>query len=172
MFCSRCYSFTMRIRRHRPAPALTISPAEALFVVEAMTLDGRIDQQTLADYRNRYQEEIRQIESRLAQLRALAGQLAPVVAGAAVAAVAPAAARAARRAVSKKRSATAGAKAGAKTTLSPERREIQRLQGEYLGLMHRIPKTIVKQRFGRKAIDAKGKEAVVAEMRAYIQAKG
>jgi hypothetical protein len=166
----------MRIRRRRSVSTLSISPAEALFVVEAMTLDGRIDQKTLAEYRNRYLEEIRSIESRLAQLRALAGQVAPVVAGAAVAVVAPVAVRAARRAVSGASTAKAGGKRQARKTakksLSPERQEIQRLQGEYLGLMHRIPKSIVKQRFGRKAIEAKGKEAVVAEMRAYIQAKG
>jgi hypothetical protein len=170
----------MRIRRRRSVPALSISPAEALFVVEAMTLDGRLDQQTLVDYRNRYAEEIRTIESRLAQLRAIAGHVAPVAAGAAVAAVAPVAVQAARRAVSEKRAGAASAKAGekqqaqkaTKKRLSPERQAIQRLQGEYLGLMHKIPKTIVKQRFGKKAIEAKGKKAVVAEMRAYIKAKG
>ncbi|HEX7705228.1 MAG TPA: hypothetical protein VF701_02110 [Thermoanaerobaculia bacterium] len=170
----------MRIRRRRSAATLSISAAEALFVVEAMTLDGRIDQQTLAEYRNRYTEEIRSIESRLARLRELAGHIAPAVAGVAVAVVAPLAARAARQAVSKKRSGAGRAKpegkqqAGkaAKAKLSPERQEIQRLQGEYLGLMHKIPKTIVKQRFGKKAIEAKGKKAVVAEMKAYIKAKG
>lgn len=144
----------------RPRTLVEIPPGEAVFIVEALILDGRLDPRTLAEYRTRYQAEISTLESRIARLRALAGPLVPAtLTGAAVAAAAAAAAPAVRR---------AARRVAAK--VSPERMRTRELQGRYLALMRQIPKTVVKQRFGKDAIGKKGKEAVLAEMEKYVAA--
>jgi len=151
----------------RPRKVVEVPPGEAVFIVEALILDGRIEPSMLAEYRARYLEEIRTLESRIAHLRSLGGPVIPVAVGVAVAAAAPAVARAIRR---------AGPKAVAKVRkaaarVSPERMKSRELQGRYLGLMRQIPKDVVKKRFGKDAIGKKGKESVIAEMQQYIAKK-
>lgn len=166
----------------RPRKVVQVPPAEAVFIVESMIRDGRIDSTVLDDYRGRYIAEIESLEAQLARLRSLA---APVIPAAleTVAAAAPAlvravkrrgrkAAKAAKRGGRKAAKAVKRAAASVSLELSPERKKTQELQGRYLGLMRQIPKTIMKQRFGKQAIAEKGKAAVVDEMQAYLAARG
>ena len=147
--------------------SIQVPPGEAVFIVEALILDGRIDPTTLGEYRARYLEEIRTLETRIAHLRGLAGPLVPAAVGAAVAAAAPAVVRAIRGAAPK--AAAKARKVAAKVT--PERIKSRALQGRYLGLMRQIPKDVVKKRFGKDAIEKKGKEAVLEEMQKYIASR-
>lgn len=148
----------------RARKAVQIPPAEAVFILESLILDGKIPSQTLDEYRARYLTEIQTLESKLARLKDLASPAIPVVVGAAVAAVAPAVARAARAARPKIAAGVA--------KITPERIRSRQLQGRYLGLMLQIPKTVVKDRFGKEAIDSKGKESVIDEMEKYLAEKG
>lgn len=148
----------------RSRKVVQIPPAEAVFILEAMILDGKIPTQTLDEYRSRYLAEIQTLEAKLARLRDLAMPAIPVVVGAAVAAAAPAVARAARAARPK---VAAGV-----LKVTPERMKARILQGRYLGLMRQIPKTVVKDRFGKEAIDARGKENVISDMEKYIAENG
>lgn len=148
----------------RSRKAVQIPPAEAVFLLESMIVDGKIPTQTLDEYRARYLAEIQTLESKLARLRDLATPAIPVVVGAAVAAVAPAVSRAARRARPKIAAGVA--------KLTPERIRSRQLQGRYLGLMRQMPKSVVKERFGKEAIDSKGKETVIDEMEKYLAEKG
>lgn len=152
----------------RKGKVVQIPPGEASFILEAMVLDGRINPKLLDEYRRRYLDEISAIEARLARLRDLGGPAIGAVLGAAAVAVAPAVGRAARRAGPKVRARVK--KAAAK--LTPERMKTRELQGRYLGLMRQIPRPVVKQRFGKDAIKAKGKEAVIGEMQKYLEQNG
>ena len=152
----------------RSRKVVQIPPGEASFILEAMVLDGRINPKLLDEYRRRYLDEISAIEARLARLRDLGGPAVGAALGAAAVAVAPAVRRAARRAGPKVRAKVK--KAAAK--LTPERMKTRELQGRYLGLMRQIPKSVVKQRFGKDAIKEKGKESVIAEMQKYLEQNG
>lgn len=148
----------------RPRKVVQIPPGEAVFILETMILDGRINPKMLDEYRRRYLDEISSIEARLARLRDLSGPALPAVLGAAVAAAAPSVTRAVRRAAPK-----VGAKIRkAAAKLTPERIKARELQGRYLGLMRQIPRNVVKQRFGKDAIKEKGKEAIIEEMKKFI----
>jgi hypothetical protein len=139
-----------------------IPPGEAVFLIEALTLDGRIDSKTLDEYRSRYSAEIQSLERRLAQLRAATGgSVVIAAAGAAVAAAGRTVVRAARRVRQKTATKT-------RKSVSPKRARTRELQGRYLGLMHQIPKAVVKSQFGKDAIAKKGKETVIVEMQAFI----
>lgn len=152
----------------RKGKVVQIPPGEASFILEAMMLDGRIAPKLLDEYRRRYLDEIKTIEARLARLRDLGAPALGVALGAAAVAVGPAVGRAARRAAPKIRSRVR--KAAAK--LTPERIKTRELQGRYLGLMRQIPRTVVKQKFGKDAIREKGKEAVIGEMQKYLEQNG
>lgn len=134
-----------------------------MFILESLLRDGRIEKTTLDEYRSRYREEVQSLEARIARLRDLAGPILPAAVDAA-AEVTSAVARATRRAA--KRAAKKVKAVLAKDT--PERTKTRELQGRYLGLSRQIPKTVMKKRFGKQAIAAKGKEAVIAEMQAFI----
>ncbi|HEV7766707.1 MAG TPA: hypothetical protein VGQ76_17030 [Thermoanaerobaculia bacterium] len=147
------------------ARAVQVPPAEAAFILEALMCDGRIDSKTIEEYRTLYRKEIASIESRLAYLRELSGALVPAMVGAAAALPV---AREVKRAIPK--AATAATKAVKKITskASPGRTRTRELQGRYLGLMHKIPKAVMTQRFGKDAIAIKGKEAVLRDMEMYL----
>jgi hypothetical protein len=148
----------------RTRKVVQIPPAEAVFILEAMILDGKVPTQTLDEYRARYLAEISTLEAKLARLRDLASPALPAVVGAAVAASIPAVARAAR---------AARPKVVARVMkLTPERIRSRQLQGRYLGLMRQIPKNVVKEQFGKEAIESKGKETVISEMEQYLSEKG
>ena len=144
----------------RSRKVVQVPPAEAVFILEALILDGKIAAPLLDEYRARYVSEIRTLEARLARLRDLAGPVVPAAVGAAIAAAAPAVVRAVRKARPKAVSKI--------MRLTPERIKSRQLQGRYLGLMRQIPKTVMKQRFGPEAIAAKGKEAVIGDMEKYL----
>ena len=148
----------------RPRTDLDLSPAESKFVLDALYREGHISRQLLEQYRGKMAAEITTIEARLARLRALAGDAVTRVA-AVVSAAGPAVTRAVRRARGKGK--VQGAAARQK---SPARTATQQLQGRYLGLLRQMPAG-VKKRFGREAIAAKGKEAVIAEMEAQLRPK-
>lgn len=156
----------------RPRKVVQVPPAEAAFILEALMRDGRLDSNTLGEYRGRFNQEIASLEARLAHLRELSGAVAPAVVRAAAAA--PAITRAAKRVAPKAAKAVKPAAKQASAQVTPERARTRELQGRYLGLMHRVPKTVMKQRFGKDAIAKKGKEAVLAEMERYLsgQKKG
>lgn len=153
----------------RPRKVVQLPPAEAVFILEAMVADGNVSNNTLEEYRERYVSEIHTLEARLARLKDLAGPVVPAAIGAAIAAAAPAVVRAVRGSVTRKKVVE---KVGKVMKLTPERIRSRQLQGKYLGLMRQIPKTVVKQRFGREAIAANGKEAVIADMEKYLADKG
>ena len=153
----------------RPRKVVQIPPAEAVFILEAMVLDGNVSTSTLDEYRARYVSEIHTLEARLARLKDLAMPAVTTAIGAAVAAAAPAVARAVRGRRAKKVAARIGR---AVKGVTPERILSRKLQGRYLGLMRQIPKTVVKQRFGKDAIKESGKEAVITEMEKYLAEKG
>jgi hypothetical protein len=153
----------------RPRTIIHVPPREAAFILEALMRDGRIDSKTVGEYRARYVEEIASLETRLAHLRQLSG--ADVVAPLATADAAPAVLRTPKR-VGRPRAARAGKRAvNAAANASPERVKSRELQGKYLGLMRQIPRTVVKQRFGKTAIATKGKEAILAEMEKYVSGR-
>lgn len=157
----------------RPRKVVQVPPAEAAFILEALMRDGRLDSNTIGEYRGKFNEEIASLEARLAHLRSLSGAAAPAPV-APVAAAAPAVTRGAKRAAPKAAKAAKSAAKKASAEVTPERARTRELQGRYLGLMHRIPKTIMKQRFGKDAIAKKGKEAVLGEMEKFLagQKKG
>ena len=149
----------------RARKVVQVPPAEAVFILEAMILDGNVSPETLEEYRSRYVAEIQTLEARLARLRDLAAPIVPAAAvGAAIAAAVPAVVRKVRE---------IRPKVAAKVAkLTPERIRSRQLQGKYLGLMRQIPKNVVQSQFGKAAIAAKGKEAVIDDMEAYIAAHG
>lgn len=157
----------------RPRKVVQVPPSEAAFILEALMRDGRLDSNTLGEYRGRFNQEIATLEARLAHLRELTGAVVPAVV-AVVAAAAPAITRAAKRVAPKAATAVKRAAKKVSAQVTPERARTRELQGRYLGLMHRVPKTVMKQRFGKDAIAKKGKEAVLAEMERYLagQKKG
>ncbi len=151
----------------RPRKVVQVPPAEALFILEAMMREGRIDNSAVEEYRARYREEVSSLEARIAQLRELSGSIVSTVV-AALPTVAHAARRRGRKVARSVKQTTT--KVSAK--VSPERMKIRALQGRYLGLMHKIPATVMKKRFGKDTIEKKGKEAVDAEMEKYVSTRG
>jgi len=145
-----------------------IPPGEAVFIVEALILDGRLEPRTLEEYRGRYLQEIQSLEARIARLKDLASPLLPAAVGAVAVVVAQRAARGVRLAAPRVARRLKRTASRAASTVSPERARTRALQGKYLGLMRQIPRSVVKQRFGKDAIAKKGKEAVIAEMESYL----
>jgi len=150
----------------RPRTVVDVPAVEAKFVLEALYQDGRINRETLAEYRSRFDSEVRSLESRIAYLRGLAGEEIAAAASAVSTAI-PRVMRAVRRTGAKAAAKIARKPAAKSQGLSPERIATQQLQGVYLGLLSRVPMNS-KKRFGRDAIKAKGKEAVIAEMKAFL----
>jgi hypothetical protein len=148
----------------RPRTELDLSPSESKFLLDALYRDGHISRPLLEQYRARMAAEITTIEARLARLRALAGEAVHRVA-AVVSAAAPAVTRAVGRATTRRK-----AQGGEARRKSPARAATQKLQGKYLGLLRQMPAS-AKRRFGKEAIAAKGKEAVIAEMEAHLRPK-
>ena len=141
----------------RARKVVQLPPAEAVFILEAMMLDGNVSTETLDRYRARYVSEIHTLEARLARLKDLASPVMPAAAvGAAIAAAVAARPKIASRIKG----------------LTPERVRSRQLQGRYLGLMRQIPKNLMQQRFGKEAIAAKGKDAVINDMEAYLAENG
>ena len=139
-----------------------VPPAEAVYVIEAMIGDGRIDSETLKVYRGRYRDEIRSLEARIARLKDLG---AAPAAAAMTAAVTAAAATIASSVVRRRRR---HAKPGNVAVSSAERQKTRQLQGRYLVLIRQIPKQVVAKRFGREAIAKDGKESVIRAMEQYV----
>lgn len=138
-----------------------VPPAEAVYVVESMIGDGRINAVTLETYRNRYRDEIQSLESRLARLKNLGGAVAVgAVAAAAVTSV---------TSQSKKRGASKILRPREVSEDAPgERLKIRQLQARYLQLLRQIPKRVAAKRFGRDAIAKDGKESVIQAMERYV----
>jgi hypothetical protein len=151
----------------RSRKIVEVPAGEAVFIVEALMMDGRLDTKVLEEYRARYRSEVASLESRIARLRSLAAPLAPAAIGAVAAAAVPAVRRRVKKAVQAAKAAVSG---GAKP-VSPERVKSRALQGKYLGLMRQIPKSVVKKQFGRDAIAKQGKEKVISEMEKYLSKK-
>ena len=161
--------------KRRAALAVEFTGEQAKAALEFLLSQGRVTLDHLAEARAAIDEERERL---LRRLEELGDFRVAAIAGAALGAVATAAAPAIARAFKQTRgprvgrsSAGAGKAASNKTPSadSPERIATKKLQGRYLGLMRQIPKPVVKRRFGKDAIAARGKEAVVAEMEAYLR---
>lgn len=160
--------------------AIDLKAGEAKFVLEALYRDGMVSSDVMSEYRGRYEGEVRSLEARINYLKSLGTQAAAAVAGAA-AAVPQLVERVRQARVSRgtkarlpKRGGKGGRGRKAETNAPgstssglSERELVRKLQGRYLGLLRQIPASR-KKRFGREAIAAKGKEAVVAEMETYL----
>lgn len=164
--------------------AIDLKPAEAMFVLEELYRDGVVSSDVMSEYRGRYETEIQTLEARLNYLKTLGSEAAAAVIGVAAAAAVPQVVRRVRKARASKaaarrkggagRQGRAASKGKSKTRSarpasagSSDRELIRKTQGRYLALLRKVPAG-VKKRFGREAIEKKGKDAVVAEMETYV----
>lgn len=119
-----------------------LTPGQALYVVDRMVKERRVSGRDVARMASEMNQEIADLERRLAQLRADSGVRASARRGSA---------RPTRR---KSRPVTAAVAAS------------RRLQGEYMGLMRHLTS---RERVRVKKIAAeKGREAAVKEMRVHL----
>ena len=151
-----------RKRRQRtPAAAVErIGLHEAAVLLEKLREMGRVTASRLQDARRAVVREIEEITARLSQLRETAHV--------------PASSRKAPKTVpaAKTQPAWPAAERPRKRTQAPvsaERRKIMQLQGRYMALGHRIPKTEMKK--FKAMIETKGKEATVKAMQGYVAKK-
>jgi hypothetical protein len=148
-------------QRKEIAEVEPIGPNEAAVLLQKLRELGHLTAAHVREARNAVVREVEEIVARLAQLKEFAH--VPVIsrkaAKSAVAAKSQPASPAAKR--PRKR---------AKAPVSAERRRIQQLQGRYMALGHRIPKTEMNK--FREMIKTKGKEATVKAMQGYVAKKG
>jgi hypothetical protein len=133
---------------------LGITPSQAHYVLSRMVSDRTISRKDVASYLAMMQREIRDLETRLDALRSLESEKGT-----------PAARPRARR-----RSAGAAPKAVAKakkrSRITPEQRASRQLQGVYMSLLRRIPKS-KRAQFQALAKD-KNRQAAVDAMKAVL----
>jgi hypothetical protein len=148
-------------RQRRPAAAVEhIGLHEAAILLEKLRAMGHVTASHLRDARSAVVREVEEITERLARLKEMAhvpasSRKAPKSVPAAKAQPAwPAGNRPRKR---------------AKAPVTAKRRRIQQLQGRYMALGHRIPKTEMNK--FREMIKTKGKEATVKAMQGYVAKK-
>ena len=149
-------------RQRREAAAVDqIGPNEAAVLLQKLREIGHVTVAHLREARSAVVREVEEITERLARLKEMAhvpasSLKAPKSVPAVVAHPAwPAAERPRKR---------------AKAPVSAKLRRIQQLQGRYMALGHRIPKTEMKK--FREMIKTKGKETTVKAMQGYVAKKG
>lgn len=136
------------VKKKSAIPQLT--PAQAHYVLVQAVADRKLSYNDIVSYLARIQDEVRELEARLEQLRAAAP---PVVA-------APPAEKPADDA----RPKAARARHRAPKPITPKRRASMKLQGQYLGLLQRVPEA--KKAEIKKIAQEKGREAAIKQMRA------
>jgi hypothetical protein len=163
-------------RKMAKVQKLGLSSTEAFYVLEQMFRDGMVSREAIDGYLGRRDQEAQSILQRLRSLGIDTGALAAgaigTAAGVAVGLAAAPAMRAAAPAAKAAGSAAKGAARKAKKAVTPKQMETRRLQGHYLSLTARIPKPIVKARFGPAAIKERGKETVIGEMEQWVARHG
>jgi hypothetical protein len=137
-----------------------VSPHEAHILLRKLQEIGHVTAGHFRDARHALAREVEEIVARLAQLKGTAH--APVSSRKAAKSAVAAKAKPARPAAKRPRKQ-------AKVPVSPERRKIMQLQGRYMALGHRIPKTEMNK--FREMIKTKGKEATIKAMAAYVTTK-
>jgi hypothetical protein len=148
-----------RRQRTEPAAAAPIGTHEASILFAKLMELGHISAGHLRDARSAVVREVKEISERLALLRGsthspFSGRKAPKSVPAAEAQPASSAAKRPRK--------------RARGAISAERRETQRLQGKYLGLMRKVEaKDLAKF---KADIPKVGKAEVVRRMEAYVHA--
>jgi hypothetical protein len=152
---------TRKRRQRTPAAAVeTFEPYEATVLLQKLRELGHLTAAHVREARTAVVREVEEIVARLAQLREMAhvpasSRKAPKSVPAVVAHLAwPAAKRPKKR---------------AQAPITAQHRKVMQLQGRYLGLGHRIPKTEMKK--FREMIKTKGKEATVKAMQGYVAKK-
>jgi hypothetical protein len=141
--------------RRRTQPTLTSGQAE--YVVNRMLAERRISSAEIDHYVSGMQEEIREIEERLARLRAAASAARQTEDRGPARGYPPGRPRRGRPPGRPR-----GRRAAAKSKPNPS----QQLQGRYLGLIHQIPAT--KRAQYSKIAKEKGREAAIKEMQAAL----
>lgn len=134
-----------------------LNPAQSHYVLGRLINDGKVSDRDIERYLASMSGEIRALEEKLLQLRALATGGAPARRGrrraGARAAAAPKPAKAARK----------------KVVLTPEQKASRQLQGTYMSMLRQFPKA---RRTALQAIaKAKGREAAVEQMKADLAKK-
>lgn len=129
----------------RPAqPTLTSGQAE--YVVNRMLADRRISSAEINRYVSGMQDEIREIEARLARLRADA--------------------EGAQATAKRRRGRPPGRPRGRRVAKASKTNTSQQLQGRYLGLIRQIPAS--KRAQYSKTAKEKGREEAIKQMRAAL----
>lgn len=146
-------------RPKRRAPRQQLTPGQAAYVLQRLVRDRKISAAELNRYVSDLGQEIKDLENRLAALRA-AHAAGPVAAGAA----APVRRR---RRVRKAAAAAAPAKAAkagkrAKAAITPEQLASRQLQGRYLGLVRQF--SVNRRAYYAKVAKDRGREAAIKEM--------
>ena len=137
-----------------------LSPAQSHYVLSRLIEDRKISTRDIVGYLASMQSEIKALESRLEQLRSLAG-----------AAAAPAVRRGRRpaRAAAPAKAARKAKPAKKKVVLSPQQRISRQLQGVYMSLIRQVPKT--KRTAYQKLAQDKGRQAAVDQLKADLAKK-
>jgi hypothetical protein len=155
---------------------LGLSSTEAFYVLEQMFSDGMVSREAIDGYLGRRDQEAQSILQRLRSIGIDPGALAAgaigTAAGVAVGLAAAPAVKATAPAAKAAGSTVKRAARKAKKAVTPKQMETRRLQGRYLSLTARIPKPIVKARFGPEAIKKRGKETVINEMEQWVAKQG
>jgi predicted nucleic acid-binding Zn-ribbon protein len=141
--------------RSKKAVSITLSPSKAGYVLERALADRKLSQADVNRYVANMTDEIRELEERLASLRDAIVE--PV-----------------KRFAHKVEEKVLGGDTPAVTktrrkqrAVSPEVAATRRLQGQYMSLLSRIPKS--KRAFYQKIAKAKGREEAIAAMRKTLE---
>jgi hypothetical protein len=138
------------VNQKKPAiPPLT--PGQAQFVLAQAVAERKLTYNDIVSYTARIQDEVRTLEARLAQLRAVASSHVVVESTAG-------------RPGGNGRSRARRGRRRVPKPITPAHRASMKLQGQYLGLLRRLPET--KKAQMKKLAQEKGREAAVKQMRA------
>ena len=143
------------------------TPGEAREILSRLLALGHVSPAALQEAKRAIQEEVRELEEKLARYKGVIGGVAAVAVAAAAAAPAIRLARKGAKAV---RSSGAGQRAGRavrKAMGATPRDEVKRLQGQYLALSRQIPKS-ERLRF-KNMIAVAGKQGAIDAMQARVR---
>jgi len=137
----------MRPRKMVHAPML--SPGEAMYVIERLVVDRRIESNEVERYVSAMRDEIADLEQRLHSLRsALSGGLAV------------------RSSREERKGFVSVKRPRSRKAVPAEVRASQQLQGRYLGLISQFPK--YKRSQYQRIAKERGREAAMSEMRVAL----
>lgn len=176
-------------RPRRQLPQGSLTPGQAQYVLERLIRDRRVSVGDINGYVAEMGREISDLEQRLAQLREAAGPAAAAAVAGNAGAAAPAVVRRRRKrgrpgrppgrpgrppgrppaAAAAEGAVKGGRKRGrkARTAITAEQLASRQLQGRYLALVRRFPKT--KRTQYAKIAKEKGREAAIREMQDVVK---